>query len=374
MGPRLRELVALRDNAVAKSSGAFSNADWEYANRDELVRAQAVDEGDSDFLALLDRATADMEGRDAVSSHMNVDTVAYRPKPGIKKEGLKVVYPDSATGVVGYNDVAPGEVMYGDPRYYQEGTEGKETGKLRISPKELHGGRNSRESLLSIMGAQKAIKQGSSLVDRPAYVDNSSANKAIEDAIRSRYSYAGKQNLAKVGLRGGVAKLTPQDQEDRAVLRGGELYRGYNDKTGMPYGEAALDGGHKEAHHNAPELSTAKENMMFENKYENRAKQDALTPDDEYNKLEKGLRDRLRDGEISTDEYIKVMEIVNMKGDEGLRMAGASDGIKNYVGGSGNTTSFRENGSPGADIHIHKYGDHADTHIHRHSDATHSFS
>ena len=336
MGPRLRELVALRDNAVAKSGGSFSNADWEYANRDELVRAQAVDEGDSDFLALLDRATADMEGRDAVSSHMNVDTVAYRPKPGIKKEGLKVVYPDSATGVVGYNDVAPGEVMYGDPRYYQEGTESKETGKLRISPKELHGGRNSRETLLSIMGAQKAIKQGSPLVERPAYVDQSAANQEIEQAIRSRFSNKAKQDLAKVGLRGGVAKLTLQDQEDRAVLRGGELLRGYNDKTGMPYGDAGLDGGHKEAHHNAPELSAAKENMMFENKYENRGKQDAPTPEDEYRMLDKGLKDRLRNGEISTDEYIRVMEIVNMRGDAGLRMAGASDGIKNYVSSSGN--------------------------------------
>ena len=46
----------------------------------------------------------------------------------------------------------------------------------------------------------------------------------------------------------------------------------------------------------------------------------------------------------------------------------------NSVSGRGNTTSFRQDGSPGADIHIHKYGDHADTHIHRHSDATHSFS
>ena len=323
MGPRLRELVALRDSAVAKSAKSadpFSNADWEYANRDALVRAQANDEGDTDFLAVLDRATSDMEASQAVSSHMNVDAVGYRPKPGIKKEGLKVVYPDSATGVIGYDDVSPGEVMYGDPRYYQEGTESKETGKLRISPKELHGGRNSRETLLSIVGAQKAIKQGSDLVARPSYVDSSPANEEIEQAIRSRFSNKAKQDLAKVGLRGGVAKLTLADQEDRSVLRAGELFRGYNDKTGMPYGEAGLDGGHKQAHHNAPELSAAKENMMFENKYENRGKQDAPTPEDEYRMLDKGLNDRIKNGEITTDELLEVLDIVNMTDDTGVKL------------------------------------------------------
>ena len=334
MGPRLRELVALRDSAVAKSANdiePFSNADWEYANRDELVRAQAEDEGDTDFLSLLDRATSDMEASQSVGSHFDVDAVGYRPKPGIKKEGLKVVYPDSESGVIGYDDVAPGEVMYGDPRYYQEGTESKETGKLRISPKELHGGRNSRETLLSIMGAQKAIKQGSDLVERPAYVDSSPANREIEQAIRSRFSNKAKQDLAKVGLRGGVAKLTLQDQEDRAVLRAGELYRGYNDKTGMPYGDAGLDGGHKQAHHNAPELSAAKENMMFENKYENRGKQDAPTPEDEYRMLDKGLKDRLRNDEITTAEYLEVMDIVNMTDNTVAKWAGESPAVKAFA-------------------------------------------
>ena len=134
-----------------------------------------------------------------------------------------------------------------------------------------------------------------------------------------------------MGLRGKVAKLTLEDQEDRSVLRAGELFRGYNDKTGMPYGEAGVDGGHKKAHHNAPELSAAKGNMMYENKYENRGKQDAPTPEDEYRMLDKGLKDRLRDGEISTDEYIKVMEIVNMTDNTVAKWAGESPAVREFA-------------------------------------------
>ena len=74
-------------------------------------------------------------------------------------------------------------------------------------------------------------------------------------------------------LRGNaVTQLDGPERLDRALDRIVELDRGMNPITGGLYEGAGLDGGHQQDHKNNPELSAAKENMMFENQYENRIK------------------------------------------------------------------------------------------------------
>ena len=158
------------------------------------------------------------------------------------------------------------ELSYGKQKNNQD--------EVRLKRKQLRGGSKSKNTLIAAeLGARRA-ELGESLVDQ-------TAPRASTDDFRYAFDnllgQQGRTLLGSGGLRQG-AIVSPEDMNERAWNIALAHSRGYNPETGAAYGDIAVDAGHKKPHNLYPELSGDPANIMPENKYENRVKQDADDP------------------------------------------------------------------------------------------------
>ena len=177
-------------------------------------------------------------------------------------------------------------------------------GKFKLNRRAIHNKRNAPETLNALMLAFKAVNTGGNVSPRTSATNY---DKELRLAGSRMLAPAGASELAGVGLRAGdVTALDGAERLERALDRIEELDRGYNVVTGAPYGEVGLDGGHQQAHAVNPELSAARENMMFENQYENRVKGKA----EGYalqSRIRNSLLKRLKSEEITPLQLVKAV-------------------------------------------------------------------
>lgn len=185
----------------------------------------------------------------------------------------------------------------GDHYELSYGKQKKNQDEVRLKRKQLRGGSKSKNTLIAAeLGARRA-ELGESLVDQ-------TAPRASTDDFRYAFdNLLGQQAkvlLGSGGLRQG-AVVSPEDMDERAWNIALAHSRGYNPETGAAYSDTAVDAGHKKPHNLYPELSGDPANIMPENKYENRSKQDADDP--------AVIADRLRNKylkDIYNDPSIKI--------------------------------------------------------------------
>ena len=115
------------------------------------------------------------------------------------------------------------------------------------------------------------MKNGS-IVDRPSSVYVHDAYLA--DAATKVLSPAAISELAKAGLRDGVAVLSPANRQGRAGYRVVEYGNGFDDESGAVFTGLPTDGGHGDnfPHDLYPEYSNARWNMHTELTYPNSSK------------------------------------------------------------------------------------------------------
>ena len=198
-----------------------------------------------------------------------------------------------------------------DPHYeIQELTTGKvaDRGKFKLKKKQFHGGRNSPETINALMMAFRSEDRGGNVLQRPGMTG---AERELRMAGSRFLAPAGASELAKVGLRAGaVEQLDGAERLARALDRVDELDKGYNPITGAFYGEVGLDGGHKLPHATHHDASSRRDNMMFESKYENRAKGSA-EDENVQSRIKNSLMNRLKNDEISP---LQLVNAVNARG------------------------------------------------------------
>lgn len=170
----------------------------------------------------------------------------------------------------------------------------EDRGKFKLKAKEMRGASNSPQTVDALLRAIDYERHGDLVTPRQATPHSQELRMAGERILAP----AGASALAKVGLRaGGVETLDGPERLVRALDRIDELDRGFNQKTGAIYDGVGLDGGHKLPHNKYPEMSEARENMMFENKYENRVKGNR-EGEDVVKAMTNSLRKRLRSGAV----------------------------------------------------------------------------
>ena len=218
-----------------RASRAIGNEiDYNLANLEGLVREGAAKEGDLAFLKLLDDIEEYELIKEAVGDNyylsINEDMMRGRKNP----------------------------------------TPSADYGKIELKSKDPHGLSDSKATINSILMALDSRKHGP-VVQREGR-SPTKQDLRLRQAVENQLSNKSIMTLAGVGLRNKGSHLDWQDRVDRSADRIIELSYGYNPVTGAPYAGVGLDGGHKLPHDTYPELSDARENMMLENKYENRAK------------------------------------------------------------------------------------------------------
>ena len=83
-------------------------------------------------------------------------------------------------------------------------------------------------------------------------------------------------SITSVGTLGSREKPTDKEVLYRAAALYGDVDRGYDPKTGMPFntmrseGVTPLDAGHFQSHISFPELSNSPTNIGYQNQYENK--------------------------------------------------------------------------------------------------------
>ena len=202
----------------------------------------------------------------------------------------------SAKLLQGLGDAALLEDAVGSHYDLTELTGGKleDRGKIKIKAKQMHGASNSPQTIDALLRAIEYEKHGALVTPRQSTPHSRELRMAAERILAP----AGASALAKVGLRaGGVEGLDGPERLLRALDRIDELDRGFNQNTGAIYDGVGLDGGHKFPHNKYPEMSESRENMMFENKYENRVKGNR-EGQDVINAMTNSLGKRLRSEEL----------------------------------------------------------------------------
>ena len=168
-------------------------------------------------------------------------------------------------------------------------------GKIKLKARQMHGASNSPQTIDALLRAIEYEKHGDLVTPRQSTPHSRELRMAADRILAP----AGASVLAGVGLRaGGVESLDGSERLLRALDRIDELDRGFNQKTGAIYDGVGLDGGHKLPHNKYPGMSEARENMMFENKYENRVKGNR-EGGDVVNAMTNSLMKRLRSGDVS---------------------------------------------------------------------------
>ena len=198
---------------------------------------------------------------------------------------------------------------------------GKNQGKLLLKKRQSHGQGDSANTLTALeMGRRRALA-GESLVDDSRRASTEPLRKAF-DLLATGQAIT---ELGKAGLRSG-ANVSQDVMRERAWNMLLAYDRGYNPETGAPLGDVGTDGGHKKPHHLYPELSTSPENIMPENKYENRTKGAADDPDLVAERLAGNLIEKvIKDHEMvpysqsALDEMAAGPEIMRMNRKEYLK-------------------------------------------------------
>ena len=257
MASRLAKLEQRRKDYLAQSSSG-NEIDWNLAHLEDLVRAKAEAEGDIDFLNALDHAEDFALVSEAVKDHyeLGMDNTVFT-------RGTK------------------------NPREFK----GTDYGKATITSKDIHGASDTKNTINSILMALDARRHGP-IVQR-GNRSISAHDEKVRLAVERIFGLQAANTFSGVGLRAGSSHLPVEERLARSADRVLELDHGYNPITGAPYAGAGLDGGHKLPHSLYPELSDARENMMFENKYENRAKGKRLD-EAERKAYIKNITDRFR--------------------------------------------------------------------------------
>ena len=225
--------------------------DWDAAHEFEFKRAIALDAGDYEAVQQIDFEAEREDVRESLSSNFGVS---------VKKDGTL------------------------DDR-----------GKLLITRDKIHGLSNSPEVINSYLMTFDSMKNGS-IVDRPA--SSNAYDKYISEASGRVLSPAAISELAKPGLRGGVASVSEANKLGRAGDRVVEFGNGYDDESGALIAGMPTDGGHGDnfPHAEYPEYSDARWNMHTELKYPNRTK-GKLTGDDALVAIRNGIKNRMHKDE-----------------------------------------------------------------------------
>ena len=169
-------------------------------------------------------------------------------------------------------------------------------GKFKLVPKKLHGGTDLDSTIDGILMDAQVQRTGEPIVIPMGETDRSRRVRMAADRLLAP---AGASVLAKVGLRAGaVEQLDGAERLLRAQDRLVELDRNFDTVSGARLDEVGLDGGHILDHHHNPEVSSARENMRFENKYVNRAK-GARSGEDAVKAYKKGILRRLKGGKLT---------------------------------------------------------------------------
>ena len=248
-----------------------NNSDYVMANLDELVRSKAASEGDTEFLQLLDAMEDLSLLEQAVGSHYDIAMTSAN-------RGAKV-----------------------------------DRDKAKLIRKKMHGGSNELNALNARAMALDTELYGP-IVQRAWAQGESPGDIRLRRAVDRVLSSSGASELAGVGLRDvAAANMSPEERLLRAGDRIIELDHGYNPVTGAPYAGQGLDGGHKIAHNVDHSSSALRENMMFENKYENRAKGERSGPEAAaafYNSLRgKVLGTAKREPKVSAARFAKIWPV-----------------------------------------------------------------
>jgi hypothetical protein len=178
-----------------------------------------------------------------------------------------------------------------------QGKIGPDKGKLQIAPIASHGQSDSLETLRSLArGARLERSPMDSLVDHSRRSDSG----RLLNAVETQMSQQALNLIGKGGLREDVSS---EIKAQRAIPLIQDMDRGYNRKTGAPFGAAGLDAGHIYPHNKYPELSASPENIMYENKYENRTKQDFDDPQKVADLLLSRYIKTIRDSTTTTPGY-----------------------------------------------------------------------
>ena len=177
----------------------------------------------------------------------------------------------------------------------------EDRGKFKLVPIQRRGGTNLTSTIDGILMDAQVQETGEPIVIPMGETDRSRRVRMAADRILAP---AGASQLAKVGLRaGGVEQLDGAERLARAQDRLVELDRNFDPVSGARLDEVGLDGGHIKDHNNNPELSTARENMRFENKYVNRIKGDR-SGEKAVAAYRNSLMKRLRSGALDPRELL----------------------------------------------------------------------
>ena len=162
-------------------------------------------------------------------------------------------------------------------------------GKLQAKAKQIHGLSNSPESINGYMMTFDSMKNGS-IRD-----DVETANDAkLREAARAVLSPAAISNLAKPGLRDGVASLSDENRIGRSEDRVVDYNSGVDRNTGALIAGMPTDGGHGDnfPHEKFPEYSDARWNMGTEQGYINKTKGNR-TGQEAMEAMRNGLRNKM---------------------------------------------------------------------------------
>ena len=261
--------MALRDLRNRRAAWLRTNPegneqDWNHAHRHELVQALAEEEGDTQFLAAMQKADDYVVVNDALGGQYDLTTDT--------KGNINIKAKRFAGDEVRDRNIVNGILMA-----YDNNVNG------RIVDQVLSAG----------------LKDGMPLGDRQ-----------IRLAAERVLSGQAVSDLAGVGLRGG--DMTGMSKEQR-LLRAGdrmiEMDNGYDPVSGSLWGNIQLDGGHTLPHGEYPEYSDARWNMSMENKYVNRVKgkREGVEENDSYYN---SLLNRLKKKETD-DKYISPLQLAN---------------------------------------------------------------
>ena len=219
-------------------------------------------------------------------------------------------------------------------------------GKIKLKRKAQGGGSDLKQTIDALLMAAASQKYGNVVEGTKTSPYSNELRMAAERILAP----AGASELAKVGLRDGdLAKLSGREKLERALDRILELDKGYNPVTGSLYEGVDLDGGHKMAHSKYGDMSSNKDNMMFESKYENRTKGNK-EGDSLIKALRSSLLNRLKKGRITPEELAKAYQfddsIIGPEAGEDMQATGSVVGQKPFV----------INADEGANVYIHTNG------------------
>ena len=245
-GPNISRLLVKRKAAKDKLGNKLL-PEWDAAHEFEYKRAVALDAGDYEAVQQIDFEAKREAVKESLSSNFGVS---------VKETGALA-----------------------------------DRGKLNITRDQIHGKSTSPEVMNAYLMTFDSMQNGS-IVDRPA--SSNAYDKYIEEAAGEVLTPQAISELAKPGLRDGVALISEPNRKGRAGDRVVEYGNGYDDETGALIAGMPTEGGHGDnfPHAKHPEYSDARWNMHTELKYPNKTK-GARTGDDALLAIKRGIINKM---------------------------------------------------------------------------------